>query len=139
MPSDPGVENDGPSDELSVVIGLVIFLLAAPSFLAIVLLLIAQPAFRDFFAGLRNAKLFCRISNMQSISLDSRGSSEALNTAAGSLRSGDCALSPDKIQKAAPPVNLNQIDEGSIIFSDGSQLSARRITLPHPSKSEISQ
>jgi hypothetical protein len=143
MPSDPSVESDDLSIELSFVIGLLIFLLSAPAFLAIILRPSAQSAFRDVFAALRNTKIFNSIfakpsSSMQSISLEANGSSEALNIATGLSRSEDMAPSRDQLEKTAPPVNLNQIDADSDIFSDGSQLSARRTTLPYPSTSEIS-
>jgi hypothetical protein len=105
MPSDPAAESNGLSDELSLVIGLLIFLLAAPSVLAIILLPSAQSAFRAVFAGLRNTKVFNRIfakpsSSMQSISLEAKGSSQALNTAAGSLRNSELVPSRDQLRSA---------------------------------------
>ena len=143
VPLDPSFESDNLSTELSFVIGLLILLLVAPALLAIILLPSAQSAFRDGFAALQKTRLFNRMfakpsSSMQSTSLEARGSSDALNTAAGSSRREDIAIFPGNLDGIAPPVDFDQIDAGSVDFSNRLQLSARRTTSPYPFKSESS-
>jgi hypothetical protein len=134
MSSDPGLENDGPSNELSVIIGLLIFLLAAPAFVAIILLPSAQSAFRDIFAELRNTELFRSVFEntpfkTQSKTPEAQSSSEALNTAAASKGSENISFEIQTHEPMASNIDFDQIDMNQIDFSKGSQIAAKRTAI----------
>jgi hypothetical protein len=134
MSSDPGLENDGPSNELSVIIGLLIFLLAAPAFVAIILLPSAQSAFRDIFAELRNTQLFRSVFEKtpfktQSKTPEAQSSSEALNTAAASKGSENISFEIQTHEPMASNIDFDQFDMTHIDLSKGSQISAKRTAI----------
>ncbi len=133
MTSDPTLESDAISNELNPVIGLLIFLLATPAFLAIFLQPGAQVVFRDAVAAFRKTNIFSSIFGKR----ESNGSSKAVaHSEAGSLSSGGTKFTHDNLQKISSPAILNRLATNIAESFDGSQISARRTTLPYPIQSE---
>jgi hypothetical protein len=136
--TNPNIENVGPSDELNIVIVLIIFLLVFPVFMVIILPLRAQSFLRDAAAVLRKSfgSLFARrTSSVQSTVFEVTGSPKVFEDAVGALQSIDVEVLRKFPQKKAQPVTLNDIHVGRIDFCEGSEISARRTTLPHESTS----
>jgi hypothetical protein len=136
--TNPNIENDGPSDELNIVIVLVMFLLVFPVFIVIILPLRALSLLRNAAAVLRKSfgSLFARrTSSIPSTVFEETGSPKDFEDAVGALQRTDVEVLRKFPQKKAQPVTLNDIHVGRIDFCDGSEISARRTTLPHESTS----
>jgi hypothetical protein len=132
MTSDPSLESDSVSNEMNPVLGLLIFLLAVPAFLAIILQPSAQSAIRDAFTGLRKSNTFTSkiVKPLSTTQSESESLSKALNTASNVLRNQDVELALDQSRNNVQPNDLNLLEITGFDFCDGSQISARRASLP---------
>jgi hypothetical protein len=136
MTSDPSLESNSVSNEMNPVLGLLIFLLAVPAFLAIILQPSTQSALRDAFTALRKSNPFAStimkpLSATQSESFEEgKGSSKPPNTASNVLRSQDVELAFDQSRNNVQPNDLNPFEIRSFDFCDRSKISARRASLP---------
>jgi hypothetical protein len=141
--SDPSAESTGISNELNIVIGLLVFLLVFPVFMVMILLPRAQSVLRRAVALLSKlcTKSFsCVIFEQASIfqskeRVEESGSPEDFENAVGSLKVTDVDFSRSKSLKTAlkmaQPVTLNDVHVGGIDLFEGSEIATRRTALPH--------
>lgn len=132
-PSDPTLESDTVSNELIHVIWLLLFLLAAPAILAIILQPRAILALNAAVISLRKTKLFGSISvkhppSMQPINLQAKSSPKSFaRSVIDSSQVEDIDFTIGKSQKLAPLA----LEAKGVDFFEGSQISARRTVLPY--------
>jgi hypothetical protein len=141
--SDPSAESTGISNDLNIVIALLVFLLVFPVFMVMILLPRAQSALRRAAALLSklctkssSSVFYQQTSTFQSKErVEESGSPKAFENAVGSLQVTDVDFSRSKSLKTAlkmaQPVTLNEVHVGGIDLFEGSQIATRRTALPH--------